>query len=96
MFQGSSALLLDGFVEPADMREITALAIKHGIPLIEDCSQAHGATLDGKPVGTFGEASTFSTMFGKHINTGGQGGVVFTRDEALYWRMRRAARPGRS
>jgi len=81
--------------EPADMREIMALANRHGIPVIEDCAQAHYAKLDGKPVGTWGTIGAFSTMFGKHFNTGGQGGMVFTKEEELYWRIRRAADRGK-
>ena len=81
--------------EPADMREIMALADKHGIPVIEDCAQSHFAKLDGKPVGTWGKLGAFSTMFGKHFNTGGQGGLVFTKDEDMYWRVRRAADRGK-
>lgn len=81
--------------EPADMREIMALADKHGIPVIEDCAQAHLAKLDGKPVGTWGAIGAFSTMFGKHFNTGGQGGMVFTKDEAMYWKIRQCADRGK-
>jgi dTDP-4-amino-4,6-dideoxygalactose transaminase len=80
---------------PADMDAIVAVARARGLPVIEDCAQAHGATYQGRPVGTFGEAAVFSTMFGKQHSTGGQGGVVFTRDEALYWRVRRAADRGK-
>ncbi len=81
--------------EPADAEAIAALAERHNLPLIEDCSQSHGATLNGRPVGTFGDIAAFSTMSGKHHCTGAQGGVVFTRDEELYWRVRRAADRGK-
>jgi len=80
---------------PCDMDAIMALASKRGLPVIEDCAQAHGATCRGKPVGTFGDVAAFSTMSGKHHVTGGQGGVVFTRDEQMYWRIRRAADRGK-
>jgi len=80
---------------PADVDAIMAVARARGIPVIEDCAQAHGATYKGRPVGTFGEVAVFSTMFGKQHSTGGQGGVVFTRDEALYWRVRRSADRGK-
>lgn len=81
--------------EPADIEGIMAVANKHGIPVIEDCAQAPGATVNGRPVGTFGALGTFSTMFGKHFATGGQGGVVFTRDEELYQRVRWASDRGK-
>jgi dTDP-4-amino-4,6-dideoxygalactose transaminase len=83
------------FGEPADMKGIMAVADRHGIPVIEDCAQAHCARLDGKLLGTFGKIGAFSTMGGKHHCTGGQGGVVFTTDEDLYWRSRRASDRGK-
>lgn len=81
--------------EPADMVGLMEVARRHGVPVVEDCAQAHGAALNGQPVGTFGEVAAFSTMWGKHHSTGGQGGLVYTRDEELYWRARRAADRGK-
>ncbi len=81
--------------EPADMEGIVALAHQHGIPVIEDCAQAHGARLNSKLVGTFGDLAAFSTMGGKHHSTGPQGGVVFTRDKARYQAVRRASDRGK-
>lgn len=80
---------------PCDMGPIVDLARRHGIPLIEDCAQAHGARYRGRPVGTFGQVAVFSMMYGKHHACGGQGGMVFTRDEGLYWRIRQAADRGK-
>jgi len=81
--------------EPVDMPGVMALAREHGIPVVEDCAQAHLATLHGQPLGSFGDLATFSTMFGKHHCTGGQGGLVFTRSEDLYTRVRHAADRGK-
>ena len=81
--------------EPADIPGIVAVARERAIPVIEDCSQAHGATVNGQLVGTFGDVGVFSTMFGKHHSSGGQGGLVFTRDEALYQAIRRASDRGK-
>lgn len=82
--------------EPADIENIVKVAKKHNIPVVEDCSQSHGAKLNGKMVGSFGDIAAFSTMFGKHHCTGGQGGIVFTKSEDLYWRIRRAADRGKA
>ena len=81
--------------EPADIKGILEVANRHGLPVIEDCAQAHGAQVDGQYVGTFGTYGAFSVMFGKHICTGGQGGMVFAKTEDLYWRQRRAADRGK-
>jgi perosamine synthetase len=81
--------------EPADIAGIVDLARPRNIPVIEDCSQSHGATIAGRPIGVFGEMAVYSTMFGKHHSTGGQGGLVFTRDEDLYRRVRRASDRGK-
>jgi dTDP-4-amino-4,6-dideoxygalactose transaminase len=81
--------------EPADIESIVALAHARGIPVIEDCAQSHGARLNGKLVGTFGDIGVFSTMFGKHHSSGGQGGLVYTRDEGRYQVVRRASDRGK-
>ncbi len=80
---------------PLDLDPIMELARARSIPVIEDCAQAHGAVYRGRMVGTIGDAGVFSTMFGKHFSTGGQGGVVFTQNEELYWRIRRSADRGK-
>lgn len=81
--------------DPVDMAPVLDLVRAHGLLLIEDCAQAHGALYRGRPVGTFGDLAVFSTMSGKHHCTGAQGGVVYTRDECLAWRVRRRADRGK-
>ena len=81
--------------EPADVEPIVELARKHGIHVIEDCAQAHGARYKGRLVGTFGDLAAFSTMSGKHFATGAQGGIVYTLDEDLHWKGRRFADRGK-
>ena len=70
--------------QATDIDRIIDIAAAAGIPVLEDCSQAHGATCDGRPVGTFGDIAAFSTMYRKAHITGASGGVVFTRDEDIY------------
>lgn len=62
---------------PARMRELEALAAERGIALYEDAAQAHGASLDGRPVGSFGEFAMFSLYPTKNM-TSGEGGMVTT------------------
>ena len=70
--------------EPLDMVAIMAIAHKHGVKVLEDCSQAPGATCDGIKVGNFGDIAAFSTMYRKSLMSGSSGGVVFTRSEAIF------------
>lgn len=80
---------------PCDMGPIMEIAKARNLLVVEDCAQAHGAKWRGRYVGTFGHANAFSTMSGKHHATGAQGGVVFTKDEATYWRARRSSDRGK-
>jgi dTDP-4-amino-4,6-dideoxygalactose transaminase len=80
---------------PVDIDPVLDLAAEHGIPVVEDCAQSHGALYKGRMVGTFGVISAYSTMFGKHHCTGAQGGVVFTRDATLYAKARQIADRGK-
>jgi dTDP-4-amino-4,6-dideoxygalactose transaminase len=80
---------------PAEIGRIVAIAKSRGVRVVEDCSQAHGAMFSGRRVGCFGDIAAFSTMFSKNHSTGGCGGVVYTRDEGLYWRARSLADRGK-
>ncbi len=66
----------------ARIREIKAIADKHGIPVLEDTAQATGGTLDGKHLGTFGACGTFSFDAVKTMTTG-EGGMIITDDAQL-------------
>jgi dTDP-4-amino-4,6-dideoxygalactose transaminase len=70
---------------PADMPEIMRLCRGRGVVVIEDCAQAHGAAIDGAPVGAFGDAAAFSFCQDKIITTGGEGGLLALDDETA-WR----------
>ena len=69
---------------PCDMPGIMKLAHRHGLAIIEDCAQAHGARVGGRPVGNFGDAAAFSFCQDKIITTGGEGGAVTTDDDDLW------------
>jgi len=70
---------------PCEMDAILDLAREHGLKVIEDCAQAHGATYKGRPVGSLGDVGAFSFCQDKIMTTGGEGGMLVTNDEAL-WR----------
>ena len=72
---------------PCDMDPIMALAEKHGIKVIEDCAQAHGARYKNRSVGSIGHVGAWSFCQDKIMSTGGEGGMVTTQDEALWRRM---------
>ena len=81
--------------DAVDMDPVMALAEKHGLLVVEDCAQAHGAYYKGRRLGTIGHIAAFSTMNGKHHCTGGQGGVVYTQDEKLHFQGRQFADRGK-
>lgn len=64
--------------EPADIEGITRIANRRGLPVIEDCAQAHGARYRGRVVGSIGHVGTFSFCQDKIMSTGGEGGMLVT------------------
>lgn len=66
----------------ADIPAISAVADRHGITVVEDCAQAHGARWAGRPAGSLGRLGCFSMQHGK-VLTSGEGGAVVTNDETL-------------
>lgn len=72
---------------PADMGAIQSIAARHGLSVIEDCAQAHGARYQGKRVGTFGDAACFSFYPTKNLGAIGDGGAVVTNKPELAQRV---------
>jgi len=71
---------------PADMDALLAVARGHGLQVLEDAAQAHGASWHGHRVGALGDAGTFSFQGSKNLNSG-EGGAIVTNDDALYARI---------
>jgi len=71
---------------PCEMDSIVQLAESRNIPIVEDCAQANGARYHENAVGSFGVFGAFSFCQDKIITTGGEGGMLVTRDEALWSR----------
>jgi len=69
---------------PCDMDPIMALAAKHGLYVIEDCAQAHGARYKGRPVGGIGHMGAWSFCQDKIMTTGGEGGML-TLSDSEWW-----------
>jgi len=78
---------LYGLAAP-EIAEIAAYCAARGVPLFEDCAQAHGAMSNGKRTGTFGAASSFSFYPTKNLGALGDGGAVVTSDAGIAARMR--------
>lgn len=74
---------------PADLRAIQEIAERHGVPVLEDAAQAHGARCHGQRVGGLGRAAAFSFYPTKNLGALGDGGAVVTNDAALAERLRR-------
>lgn len=72
---------------PSDMPALTVLAERHGVTILEDAAEAHGAAIDGRRVGGWGQLAAFSFYANKIITTG-EGGMVLTDDPALAARCR--------
>lgn len=89
-------LVVHLYGQAADMTAIARIAARHGLALVEDCCQAHGATAKGVPVGTFGAGGAFSFYPTKNLGALGDGGAVVTNDDALAARIRRLRNGGQA
>jgi dTDP-4-amino-4,6-dideoxygalactose transaminase len=79
---------------PADMDALAGLARGHGLALIEDASQAHGARLHGRPIGSLSDAAAFSLYPTKNLGALGDAGIVVSDDRELVERIRMLANYG--
>jgi dTDP-4-amino-4,6-dideoxygalactose transaminase len=73
---------------PAEMDRIMAIAERHGLPVIEDAAQAHGAKYRSRRVGQFGQIACFSFYPGKNLGAYGEGGALITNDASIARRAR--------
>jgi perosamine synthetase len=79
-----AVMVVHSIGQAVNVRDIVREAHARGIRVIEDCSQAHGAKVNGRPIGTLGDIAAFSTMYRKAHMAGGSGGIVYTRDRDLH------------
>ena len=82
--------------QAADMPAISAVAERHGLAVIEDCCQAHLATCDGRPVGSFGAVAPYSFYPTKNLGALGDGGALTTSDANLAARAKRLRNGGQT
>jgi dTDP-4-amino-4,6-dideoxygalactose transaminase len=75
--------------QPADMPRLMSIADRHHLSVVEDCCQAHLATCEGRPVGSFGHAAAYSFYPTKNLGALGDGGAVTTADPKIAERVRR-------
>jgi dTDP-4-amino-4,6-dideoxygalactose transaminase len=79
---------------PADMDALSTICKKHGLALIEDCAHAHGSSWNNQPVGTLGDAGSYSFQSSK-LMTGGEGGAVVAKDPDIAAKVRSFSDCGR-
>ncbi|MEM1589845.1 MAG: DegT/DnrJ/EryC1/StrS family aminotransferase [Candidatus Bathyarchaeia archaeon] len=80
-------IAVDLYGAPADMKPLREIADKHGLTLIEDAAQAHGAIYEGKPVGAHADVACWSFYASKNMTTG-EGGMITTNDDELAEKLR--------
>ena len=82
--------------QPADMAALSGVAARHNLAIVEDCCQAHLATCDGRPVGSFGTVAAYSFYPTKNLGALGDGGALTTRDAPLADRAKRLRNGGQT
>jgi dTDP-4-amino-4,6-dideoxygalactose transaminase len=81
--------------QPADMKALQRIAHQHGLKIIQDCAQAHGAEIDGKPLAGFGDVLCFSFYPGKNLGAYGDAGAIVTNNDEFANQARMMANHGR-
>jgi len=81
--------------QPADLATLQTIAKEHGLFMVEDAAQAHGAEFEGKRVGSFGDVACFSFYPGKNLGAYGDGGAIVTNNEELAMKCRMIGNHGR-
>lgn len=89
------AVVVHLYGSPAPIEEIMSFCKEKNIKVIEDCAQSHGATQNGKVVGTFGDLATFSFYPGKNLGAFGDAGAIVTNNEELFKKCKMIANHGR-
>jgi dTDP-4-amino-4,6-dideoxygalactose transaminase len=93
--QTAAIVVVHLYGHPCDMVALMELAQKHGLKVVEDCAQAHGAEILGKRIGALGDIGCFSFYPGKNLGAYGDGGAIVTNDEGLAIKSRMIANHGR-
>lgn len=92
----SAIIVVHLYGQVCSMREILDIAEARHLKIVEDCSQAHGATYYNQKVGTFGDIATFSFYPGKNLGAYGDGGAIVTNSQALFNKCQMYANHGRN
>lgn len=92
----SAIIVVHIYGHPCRMDELLEIAGEHGLKIVEDCAQAHGAEYQGQRVGGLGDLASFSFYPGKNLGAYGDGGAITTNDDALAKRCRMIANHGRT
>lgn len=82
--------------QPANMNELSDIALKYNLKVLEDCAQAHGATYSDLKVGTIGDMGMFSFYPGKNLGAFGDGGAIVTNNDILAKKAKMLANHGRT
>jgi dTDP-4-amino-4,6-dideoxygalactose transaminase len=94
--RAAAVMAVHMFGQMADVDRLVPLAQRHGLAIVEDAAQAHGARFGGRRAGSVGVAAGFSFYPGKNLGALGDGGAVVSSDEALVARIRQLANHGRA